>query len=284
MNIAIRYQADYIYEESASFSTHRVRLFPRADLFGRVERIAFKTHPTADVQYRRDLFDNVTANCFYPEKLSVLPYTLEIDLELRERNPFHFLLDSRALRIPFEYQPVEQAVLEPFLNRTDGIKLPAELQPGPPVPTVEGLITLNQWIFENFRYERRDEGEAWTAEETLARESGACRDFAVLFAEVLRHHGIAARLASGFLWEPPEFDVADRRAAGALHAWVEAFLPGPGWIGLDPTNGILCDHHFITAAVGIIPADIAPVDGHYFGKKTIASHLESALAITPKEQ
>lgn len=284
MKIGIRYQADYIYDEAASFSTHRVRLFPRADLFGRVERIAFKTDPGADVQFRRDLFDNVTANCFYPEKLSVLPYSLEIDLELQERNPFHFLLDSRALRVPFEYNSVEQAVLAPFLNRIPTLSLPTALQPGAPVPTVEALTTLNQWIFENFQYERRDEGEAWSPGETLSKNRGACRDFAVLFAEVMRHHGIAARLASGFLWEPPEFDVADRRAAGALHAWVEAFLPGPGWIGLDPTNGILCDHHFITAAVGITPTDVSPVEGHYFGKKIIASRLESTLAITPRQE
>lgn len=283
MKIAIRYQADYIYEESASFSTHRVRLFPRADLFGRVERIGFRTDPTADVQFRRDLFDNVTANCFFPDKLEVLPFHLEIDLELQERNPFHFLLDARALRIPFVYQPVEAAVLASFLTRDPSVVLPSALRPGPPVPTVEGILTLNSWIFDNLTYERRDEGEAWSAGQTLANGAGACRDFAVLLAEVLRHHGIASRLASGFLWEPPEFDVADRRAEGALHAWVEAFLPGPGWIGLDPTNGILCDHHFITAAVGLAPADVAPVDGSYFGKKTIASRLESTLAITPRE-
>ncbi|MFY8215253.1 MAG: transglutaminase domain-containing protein [Chthoniobacterales bacterium] len=284
MKIAIRYQANYIYEEAASFSTHRVRLFPRADLFGRVERIEFQTDASADVQFRRDLFDNITANCFYPEKLSVLPYQLEIDLELKERNPFHFLLESRALRVPFDYLPTEQFVLAPFLKKDPGLKLPTGLRPGAPLPTVEALVTLNRWIFENFDYTRRDEGDAWSAEETLQRKCGACRDFAVLFAEVLRHHGIAARLASGFLWEPPDFDVADRRAEGALHAWVEAYLPGPGWIGLDPTNGILCDHHFITAAVGITPADVSPVDGHYFGKKTIGSHLESALSITPREE
>lgn len=284
MKIAIRYQADYIYDSAASFSTHRVRLFPRADLFGRVERIEFQTDPTADVQYRRDLFDNITANCFYPEKLSVLPYKLEIDLDLQERNPFHFLLDPRALRVPFDYLPAELAVLAPFLKMSTGLNLPTGLRPGAPMPTVEALVTLNQWIFEHFDYMRRDEGDAWTAEETLKKQSGACRDFAVLFAEVLRHHGIASRLASGFLWEPPEFEVADRRADGALHAWVEAYLPGPGWIGLDPTNGILCDHHFITAAVGITPADVSPVDGHYFGKKTIPSHLESTLSITPREK
>lgn len=281
MRIGIRYKADYIYEQRAGFSTHRVRLFPRADLFGRVERVDFSTDPTADVQIRRDLFDNVVANCFFPEQLKVLPFKLEIDLELRERNPFHFLLDSRALRIPFDYTDRERDLLGAFLREPKGLKLPAGLRPGAPVPTIEGLVTLNRWIFENLRYERRDEGAAWTPEETLANGCGACRDFAVLFAEILRSHGIAARLASGFLWEPPEFDVADRRADGALHAWVEAYLPGPGWLGLDPTNGVFCDHHFITAASGLAPADVSPVDGSYFGKQTIASRLESSLVIAP---
>jgi transglutaminase-like putative cysteine protease len=69
---------------------------------------------------------------------------------------------------------------------------------------------------------------------------GACRDFAVLMAEALRELGLAARLASGYLCE---FGEGEKRAEGALHAWVETYIPGPGWLGLDPTNGTLCDHH-----------------------------------------
>src|SRR5690606_33124235 len=109
----------------------------------------------------------------------------------------------------------------------------------------------------------------------------SCRDFAVLFAEVLRRNGVAARLASGFLWEDKD-PGSPRRAENALHAWVEAYLPGAGWLGFDPTNGVLCDHHFLVTAVGLLPADVSPISGHYYGNQTIASRLETSLTITER--
>jgi transglutaminase-like putative cysteine protease len=283
MNIAIRCRVRYDYEEPASFSPHLVRLFPRNTRHVRVERVHFETDSSADTQYRHDMFDNEVALCFYPEKLHGLDFQLGLDLSLVERNPFHFLLESHALRTPFEYLPREAAVLGPYLGGKTGLALPAELSPpSAPRPTVEALVNLNQWIFENFDYERRDEGEAWSPEETLAAGRGACRDFAVLLVAVLREHGLAARLASGFLWEPPDTPKEDLRAESALHAWVETYLPGAGWIGLDPTNGVLCDHHRITAAVGLAPDDISPIKGHYYGHKKIDSRMTATLEITPR--
>jgi transglutaminase-like putative cysteine protease len=71
----------------------------------------------------------------------------------------------------------------------------------------------------------------------------------------------------------------ERRAESALHAWVEAYLPGAGWIGLDPTNGVFCDHHFVTTAVGLAHGDIAPVAGTYYGNEPIASALASRISV-----
>lgn len=284
MNIGIRYHAHYAYDEPASFSPHVVRLFPRNDRSVRIVRADFSTDASADVQSRRDLFDNEVARCFYPEKLDALDFRLELDLRLTERNPFHFLLESHALRLPFTYQPAEAAALVPFLAAKPlDIPLPRELaRPSSPLPTVEALVTLNTWIFENFAYERREEGAAWTPAETLAAGRGSCRDFSVLLAAVLREHGLAVRLVSGFLWEPEDTPKEDLRAESALHAWVEAYLPGAGWIGLDPTNGVLADHHRIPAAVGITPDDISPIQGYYYGHKVIPSHLTATLEIKPQ--
>ncbi len=280
MKIGIRYGALYEYAEPASFSPHLVRLFPRNSHNVRVERTAFSVAGEVDVQYRHDLFDNEVARCFFPKKETRLDFRLELDLELIEKNPFHFLLDSHALRLPFDYLPHEAAVLAPFLGRGGNILLPPELaRPATPRPTVEGLVNLNSWIFENLSYERREEGEAMAPAETLASGRGACRDFAVLLVATLRQHGVAARLVSGFLWEPPEMDEKDRRAESALHAWVEAYLPGAGWIGLDPTNGALCDHHRIPAAVGLTPDDISPIKGCYYGHKKIESTMTATLEI-----
>ncbi len=282
MKVGIRYEAHYLYEAAASFSPHLVRLFPRTDLSMRTERVAFGPNEGASVQYRRDLFDNVVASCFYPEKLTSLDYSLEIDLTLEEKNPFAFLLALHAMEMPFEYRADEAVVLVPYLARRTGVELPEALRPGAGVATVERLVSLNEWCFQELRYERRDEGAAWEPAETLRAGRGSCRDFAVLTAEVMRANGVAARLASGFLWEPPELDASERRAASALHAWVEVYVPGPGWIGLDPTNGVFCNEHFMTTAVGLTPDEISPVHGVYFGKDVIGSRLESSLVITER--
>jgi transglutaminase-like putative cysteine protease len=279
VRITVRYLARYQYAQKASFSPHHVRLFPRHDLFVHIERISFSTDASADVQYRHDLFDNVTATCLYPASLDRLDFELEFDAVVRAWDPFNFLLDSHALRLPFDYLPEEAAVLAPFRRSRYGIgDLPAPLEPASPRPTIEAVVALNYWLHENIEYERREEGDPFAPKDTLDRQKGSCRDFAVLLTEVLRRHGLAARLASGYLWED-DSEHGPEHAANAFHAWVEAYLPGAGWVGLDPTNGVFCDHHFLAAAVGLTPRDIAPVAGHYYGKKTIGSTLQTELSI-----
>lgn len=279
MILRIDYSATYSYERPVSLSPHLARILPRTDLFVKVSERVFASHPTADVNYRRDLFDNLVASCFFPEPIDELPIQLSLTLEVAERNPFHFLLESRALHVPCAYTVAEQALLGPLLAPSvPDLSLPFPLAAGAPRPTVEALVTMNRWLHENIAYERRDEGEPFAPAETLRRASGACRDTAVLFAEVLRRNGVAARLASGFVWEGDR-EPGERRAESAMHAWVEAYLPGAGWVGLDPTNGVLCDHHFVTTAVGWTAADVSPVAGTYFGKTQVASRLATTLEI-----
>lgn len=281
MNLAIRYSATYRYAAPVSLSPHVARVLPRQDLFVRSERTEFSTRPAVAVQYRQDLFDNQIARCFFPDPVGELEFRLELDLHLTERNPFHFLLDPHVLNLPFAYQAGEARVLAPYLLAAAPLELPGPLQPEEtPRPTVDTLSHLNRWLHSHITYERREEGEARPPAETLQRACGSCRDFAVLFAEVLRTQGVAARLASGFLWEE-DFPDTPRRAENAMHAWVEAYLPGAGWLGFDPTNGVLCDHHYIVTAVGLTPPDIAPVSGNYYGNETISSTLEAVLKVTP---
>lgn len=280
MKIIVRYQAVFQYAESASFSPHVIRLFPRRDVGVQVNRLEFSTHAGADVQHRQDIFDNLVANCFFPEPLSELPFTLSLDLDIVPRNPFHFLLESRAVQLPFKYTEHEAEVLAPGLrHRFENLPLPDEIRPSAEDrPTVETLVAINQWLHKNIAYERREEGDPLPPDVTLAERKGSCRDFAVVLAEVLRRHGVAARLVSGFLWEG-KVDEESRRAENALHAWVEGYLPGAGWVGMDPTNGNFCDHLYLPTAIGLTPADIAPIAGTYYGNKTITSTLETKLTI-----
>jgi len=272
MKIKILYRADYRYESEVSFSPHLFRLFPKQDQTICSEKIRFETNPGADVQHRKDIFDNNIAFCFYPEPGTDLIARLEIDLQLQEKNAFHFLLESHALEFPFQYKPDELRVLAPYLQQNQKVLL--HFWQPKPKPTVEALMELNSALHQNIGYERREEGAARTPNETLLAGSGACRDFAVLLAETLRSQGIAARLASGYLCE---FGEMEKRAEGALHAWTEAYLPGAGWIGLDPTNGIFCNHNHITTALGLVSEDVSPVKGSYFGTRSVLSEMKTSL-------
>ncbi len=276
MKVAIRYQAQYAYAEPVSLSLHLFRLFPKADRYLAVRRAEFKSNEDALVSYRRDLFDNEIASCFYPSPTALLSASLELDLEIEERNAFGFLLEAHALEMPFVYKPDEIQVLAPFLQKTAKTGLPFWHLPSPAQPTVGVLVDLNRALHANLTYERREEGEARSPAETLTLGSGACRDFAVLLAETVRGLGLAARLASGYLCE---FGEGEHRAEGALHAWTEVYLPGAGWVGFDPTNGTLCNHHHITTAVGISAADISPIFGRYFHKTHIPSLMHASLQI-----
>jgi transglutaminase-like putative cysteine protease len=88
--------------------------------------------------------------------------------------------------------------------------------------------------------------------------------------------GFAARLTSGYLRES---DSETKRAEGSLHAWTEVFLPGAGWIGMDATNGVFCNHNFIGAAVGLTPGDITPISGHYLSRKPVPAQMTSKLEL-----
>ena len=278
MKLIVDYSAEYRYEKKVSLSPHVVRLFPRDALQARVVSLNFATNATGSVHWRHDLFDNVVAQCFYPRGDDKLVYALHAVIVVAERNPFGFLLDSRALQWPVEYTPREREVLGAFL-RTDSVELPSALRPLAGSETVNALVGMNQWIHTHIAYERREEGAAHPPEETLRLRRGACRDTAVLLAAALRAQGLAARLVSGFLWESAS-DPAARKADSALHAWTEVFLPGAGWVGLDPSNGVLADHHYLATAVGREPVDIEPVSGLYFGDSTVPHRLETKVEIS----
>ncbi|MEX1117752.1 MAG: transglutaminase family protein [Terrimicrobiaceae bacterium] len=281
MRLLIRYHACFCYDKPASFSPHVVRLFPRRDKFLSVKQSQFSAAEGADIQYRADLFDNLVATCFFPERLSELPFQLELELELEEKNPFHFVVATHALDSPFSYRPDEARALAAYLGtKNPPLDVPEKISGKVTKPTVDVLVDMTEWIHKNIAYERREEGDPFLPEETLARASGSCRDMAVLQVELLRAQGFAARLVSGFLWEDPE-STEDLRAENALHAWVETYIPGAGWISLDPTNGVFADHHRIPAAVGIEHAQIAPISGHYYGNENIPSTLTTSLEIQP---
>lgn len=278
MPIRIDYQATYEYDAQVSLSPHIVRIFPRRDMFVRVTDLTFECGGGADVQFRRDLFDNETAYCFFPAATHSFEIAFRATLELAPRNPLHFLLDTHGIHIPPNYSDEELGQLQTYLTDTSAIALPPPLAANGERPTVETLMAMLRWMNEQIAYERRDEGPPMPPEKLLTLRKGTCRDYTALLLEALRQNCVAARLVSGYLWKDPS---DDQQSDDDLHAWVEAYLPGAGWIGLDPTNGTFCDHHAIATAAGLTPDDIAPVSGTYYGHRQVPSRLTTRLTIGP---
>jgi transglutaminase-like putative cysteine protease len=278
MRVKIENLMRYKYEEPVGFSPHLVRLFPRIDHAITMYHHEVVVNLEADIQYRRDLYDNLVAKCFLPKEGQLLELSVNLDLEISERNPFHFLLTQNATHLPIQYSSRERRMLAPFLEvspeeAVDGREL---WRPVDGWETVDALLSLTKALNQGIHYEVREEGEAFLPAETLQSRNGACRDIGLLAASMLRQAGIGCRLVSGFLCAYGD-DEKNPWTENALHAWLEVFLSGAGWIGLDPTNGVFCDHHFIPAAVGIDMADIAPITGNYYGP--VKSRFESELKV-----
>ena len=176
-------------------------------------------------------------------------------------NPFNYLLEPWALTIPFDYPGSLKQQLEPYLYPygfiADGglLKLAQEIAIATGCNTLDFLFTLNQRIYQECSYGTRDVGEPFPAGVTWRNKQGSCRDYAVLFMEVCRAMGIAARFVSGY----QEGD--EQQHSRDLHAWVEVYLPGAGWRGYDPTLGLVVSDRHIPLAASAIPKYAATVEG-----------------------
>ena len=200
-------------------------------------------------------------------------FQLEVDLvaELTVINPFDFFLDSDAMEFPFTYASWLGEELRPYLKTLNAGPALAQLLTRVSTKsrrTVDFLVDLNRLVHDQVQYVIRMEPGVQTCEETLAHGTGSCRDSAWLLVQVLRHLGLAARFVSGYLIQlkpdiksldgppGPDQDFTD------LHAWAEVYLPGAGWVGLDPTSGLFTgEGSTFHGHCALMPASAAPISG-----------------------
>lgn len=289
VRIAVDHLTEYRYDRPVSFAEHSLYLRPRESQTLHVERFALECEPAGKLRWVRDCFNNVVGVVgFGLAESSRLSFHARMVFAVAEENPFDFILETRATKFPFAYDEREHVALGPFLEPEGSERfrvlewvrgLLGDLSQTR--DTISLLAELNSAIHRTVAYERRDDEGVQTAPETLERGAGSCRDMAELFVAASRHLGLAARFVSGYLFEPPPRDgsAVFNRAAGSMHAWAEVYLPGAGWKGFDPTNGILTDHHFITVAVAARPHWVSPIQGRYFHDGSVSSQMRVQLSL-----
>lgn len=287
LRVTVDHLTEYRYDSPVSFGEHSLYLRPRESQTLRVSNFSLDTVPSGRLRWVRDCFNNVVAVVSLGlDRSDILSFHCKMAFDVAEENPFDFILDARAIDFPFPYDDKEKQALEPYLGHDDEHDdrlhtFVRDTVGSPAGETVAILTSMNQAIFREFRYERRDDEGVQTPAQTLDRRSGSCRDMAELFVAATRCLGLASRFVSGYLHEPPSDGERDskNRAAGSMHAWAEVYLPGAGWRGFDPTNGILTDHHFVTAAVANHPEWVNPIQGKYYHEHEVGSQMRISLRV-----
>lgn len=283
MRVSIDHKTIYTYDKPVSFGDHACFLRPREAQGLRVLECDLVVPNALSVRWVRDPFNNIVALAnFGLGEAPELIFHNRMTLELDEENPFDFILEDRATAYPFKYNAREQSALSPYLT---GSLPPAShkaldwfygavKEPMQSADTIGWLLDLNSAVQRNITYERRDDEGIQTPNETLQRRTGSCRDLAWLMISVCRQLNLAARFVSGYLYVPgSETEGALVGGNGSMHAWVEIFLPGAGWKGFDPTNGVLTNHDYLTAAVASQPEWVNPIQGKFFSKEGAAQSM-----------
>lgn len=272
IRVALHHRTSYRFDRPVALSPHLIRLRPAPHCRTPIEAYSLKIAPQPYfINWQQDPFGNFIARLVFPEKLRELHITVDLTTPMTVINPFDFFVEDYAEHYPFGYQPELKKDLTPYLEiREAGPRLMAWLAevPRTAVRTVNFLVDLNRRLRHDVQYLIRMEPGVQSCEETLKRGSGSCRDSAWLLVQILRHLGLAARFVSGYLIQltadvkplegppGPEADFTD------LHAWTEVFVPGAGWIGLDPTSGLLAGEGHLPLAATPDPGSAAPVTGY----------------------
>ena len=278
IHIGIEHRTTYRFDRPVEIHPHVMRLRPAPHC--RTPILAYSLHvEPADhfVNWQQDPFGNFMARFVFPEPAEVLDVTVDLIADLTVINPFDFFVEESAKSFPFTYEPQLAKDLEPYLNPAgepgpllqqwmSGVRVPDRASDGG-VAIADFLVNINQRLFNDIDYSIRMEPGVQTPEDTLSRGIGSCRDTGWLLVDALRRLGLAARFVSGYLVQltsdqkslsgadGPEADFTD------LHAWAEVFVPGAGWIGLDPTSGLYAGEGHIPLACTPHPTSAAPIAG-----------------------
>ncbi len=279
IRVAINHQTTYHYDHPVQLGPHVLRLRPAPHSRTPIHAYSLKLTPENHfLNWQQDPFGNYQARVVFPEKTRELTINVEVIAELTVINPFDFFVEEYAEKYPFEYDEQLQRELTPYFElRESGPLLKRWLAAvdREPKSIVDFLVQVNQRLSQDIAYNVRMEPGVQTCEQTLDRARGSCRDSGWLLVQILRHLGLAARFVSGYLVQltadvksldgpsGPAQDFTD------LHAWAEVYVPGAGWLGLDPTSGLFAGEGHIPLACTPDPVSAAPVTGGFSGEAKV---------------
>jgi uncharacterized protein (DUF2126 family)/transglutaminase-like putative cysteine protease len=278
---SIYHLTHYTYDRPVRLGPQIIRLKPAAHSRTKVLSHSLKVTPANHfVNLQQDPYGNYLARFVFPDP--VTEFKIEVDLvaDMTVYNPFDFFVEEEAMKWPFTYpadliddlsiyrtpEPPEPALVE-YLKTFD-------MSPGQ--PTVDMVVGINARLQQTIGYVIRMEAGVQTPEQTLTSALGSCRDTSWLLVQILRHLGFAARFVSGYLIQlTPDLKALDGPSGTEvdftdLHAWCEVYLPGAGWVGLDPTSGLLTGESHIPLAATPHFRNAAPITGGYFGEANTA--------------
>lgn len=287
IHVALHHRTSYKHERPVEHGAHVVRLRPAPHCRSNILAYSLKVGPMEHfINWQQDPQANYLARLMFPEPMARLDIEVDLIVEMSVLNPFDFFLEPDAEEFPFAYDKDLARELAPFL---------AVQEPGPQLEhlislfkdktgrTIDVLVAMNSHLQDAIKYEIRMEPGVQTPEETLEKASGSCRDSAWLMVNLLRHLGLASRFTSGYLIQlKPDVKSLDGPVGSEidftdLHAWTEVYLPGAGWIGFDPTSGLLAGEGHIPLACSPEPSSAAPVTG---GVEPCESEMEHVMTVT----
>lgn len=296
--LTVTHSTIYEYANPVALGPHRMMFRPRDSHDMRLLETGLMIDPPpSDLRWMHDVFGNSVALASF-EGISASRLTIEsrIVLEQFTVEPSDFPLEDFARHYPFSYDAAEI----PDLGRTNERHYPdpehkvdewarqfvragAEAGSEGLVETLPMLLAMTAAIRDGFTYQSREAEGTQSPVETLERGTGSCRDFALLMMEAVRSLGLAARFVSGYLYDPAA-DGAGPGAvgAGATHAWMQAYLPGAGWVEFDPTNGIAGGRNLIRIAVTRDATQAAPLAGQWTGAPADYLGMKVAVAVTAR--
>jgi uncharacterized protein (DUF2126 family)/transglutaminase-like putative cysteine protease len=300
IKVALEHRTSYSFDRLVEVHPHVVRLRPAPHSRTPIEAYSLEVEPGDHfVNWQQDAFGNFLARLVFPTRTRQLTIKVGLIADLKVINPFDFFIEDYAETFPFGYPKALKDDLEPYLRPVDEAEEgsgPGELvrswvrnfavacggqersdsgigtggqEPGqiPAMRTIDFLVALNRSVNSDVGYSVRMEPGVQTPDFTLRTGIGSCRDSAWLLVSILRELGLAARFVSGYLVQlSSDIEALDGPSGPAadftdLHAWTEVYIPGAGWIGLDPTSGLFAGEGHIPLAAAPHPSSAAPITG-----------------------